>query len=158
MKNDEFKISIKNGEIVIAILLMIIGVFFLITANNTIPENNIAGQPGIGPRAFPVLACWGLIITSAVLIISRLVKSKYSGKVKIFEKEGMKRVILAVVGLIVYYFVTPHTGFIISSIVYLLFIYWVSGYPNKKLLVLLAVLVNLIVYFVFQVLLNVPLP
>jgi len=160
--DNKIKISRNMGEVILSLIFTIIGIIFIIYAFQTIPAENIAGQPGIGPRAFPLLASFGLVIFSLLILINRYLRyrSKTAEEKNIveFEYEGIRRLFFSFAGLIVYYFVTPRIGFLISSILYLLFVYYISGYKNKKLLVFLAVAVNLVIYYVFHGLLNVPLP
>lgn len=160
--DNKIRVSRNMGEVILSFIFTIIGIIFIIYAFKTIPKDNIVGQPGIGPRAFPLLASFGLVIFSLVILINRFLryksKSKEEKNIVVFEYEGVRRLLFSFLGLVAYYFITPRIGFLVSSIIYLTFVYYISGYKNKKMLVFLAIVINLVIYYVFHGLLNVPLP
>lgn len=160
MNDKKININKKIGELILSALFLGVGIFFAFYAFKTIPKENIGGQPGIGPRAFPLLASFGMIIFSIIILVHRLISFKKQKEKNVIEldKKGLIRVFSVIVGLITYYFLIPKIGFLLGSIIFLLFVYFICGYENKKVLIFLAVILNLVVYYVFQILLNVSLP
>lgn len=69
-----------------------------------------------------------------------------------------KRILLFMVSTLVYLAVMSYLGFIISTIIYMPFLMWVLGTKSKKVLVVLPIAFTILLFFLFNNLLGIPLP
>jgi putative tricarboxylic transport membrane protein len=120
------------------------------------------GDP-LGPKAFPALVGGGLIL-SAILLVFETWRKRRALEAKNIEPRGKddKHVALLLVGMIVwtglYYYVFETVGYPIATPIFLfgLLSYFNTGRYVTNVLV--AVCFAAAVYFLFSILLGVPLP
>ena len=146
-------------NIIIAIAFSIFAIVVLIFSA-AIPVS--ASQPlTMGTPTFPRILSYGILFLSAILIFTNFHEArteKKEDRKRFFEPGHLKivgsglSIILACV-IIMYFF-----GFIIAMIIMNIAFLTYFKVKNKLVLVLEPILVPLIIYIVFQNVLNIPLP
>jgi hypothetical protein len=144
MKNRES--SITKEEILFNLFIFLLFIMFFV------------GSFGFGARARQA----PLLVSSLglVLLIIQLLKdlALYKAK-KIKVGQGLDKQLLMIVGVFIAYPVLSLTfGYLISSFLTVLFGLKIMKYKNKKYDYVIAALVSLLMYFIFSVLVQVPLP
>lgn len=124
----------------------------------------MAGQLGngqsYGPDFFPKLILTLLAFTSVLLLGSaaiRLKRETDSQPIKL-DRQMVGKILLFVVVLFAYILLFFVTGFIVSTILFLLAAQWVFGIRKLVLLGSVSVLVPIVLYFVFTLAFKIPLP
>ncbi|MBV1758342.1 MAG: tripartite tricarboxylate transporter TctB family protein [Dethiosulfatibacter sp.] len=120
---------------------ILISVFLIFTLR----EKNFETQ------LFPVVALSILIVLSIILVFQK--------EQKIFEFEKIGTIAKFFALTVVYIMVLPHLGFIISTTCFISTFIIISKYEMKKIVVILyALLVSLILWFVFSYLFGIAIP
>ena len=136
-----------------------ISIFFLIIGGLIFSESltlEYYSDYGPGPG---LLTLWTsiLIIVLSLLYLFTVIKKEFINLSEVFPKgEGFINIIVCIGSLILFIMIVPSTGFLIGSIV-LLLILFKRGY-NWLWSIGLSVSVSLIIFGIFGVLLEVPLP
>ena len=156
----------KKDEIGSGIVLMILAaVFYAFSFRIQYTTSDI-----LGSRFFPQAAAILIILLAAIQIIQALKGNENTPKADAVDnseetevKAGVNpALILTIVSLFAYYFVIQQVGFVITSIIYLLFESWVLmnklERSNKKLVaivlvadVLFPIFLNFIFYNIFHI-------
>ena len=110
------------------------------------------------PALFPVALAILLAIFSSILIIQALIRKE---KLKFsINKETILRIGLFFISLTIYVFVLRYVGFLLSTIIFSIFmINYLKG--NKKISresIIYGVIFSIIVFLIFNYILKVPLP
>lgn len=132
---------------------------------------NVGGS-AVGPRAFPYFLSVLLMICSAVLALRSFIKRRKGGAASETGAAGeaveggdgfrapQRRVAFSLgifILLVVYAQIMQRIGYVIASLVFLSTLLYLLGVRKKRLYVLMVPII-LIVYAVFQMILNVQLP
>lgn len=145
----------KSGfrDISTGFILIAFAIFGYITANNF-------SDPSVsyGSDFFPKLILILLAILSLVLCVKGILNIKNDKSNSSFDKRVFFRIALFMTLLIVYINLFLVTGFIVSSIVFLIIAQYLFGLRKWLKLVLVSVIMPLILYYLFTVLFNIPLP
>lgn len=116
----------------------------------------------------PVL--WIMIILYPIIIWQewRAEKKRKVEKQKTAEEEEdadedtsirlSKKVFLFMIFTFIYLILMNYIGFIISTIVYMPALMWVLGTKSKKMLIILPIVTAMVLFFLFNNLLGIPLP
>lgn len=111
-----------------------------------------------GPSFFPKLVLILLAILSISLLIKGIVSLK-TDKTKIkFNARKVIRVIIYIILLIIYINLFFITGFIISTIFFLIIGQYLFGTRNWFKIIGISIITPIILYYFFTVLFNIPLP
>ena len=149
----------KYGDLATGIVFLVIAVVFYVLAGQLPPS--LLG--GVGSDFVPKILAVGTGILSVLQIISgvKTMKKDFSGEAADEDRPEYIRVLATVAAFGIYVTVMEKVGFLISSIVYL-FAQMVILAPKEKrnflLLEVIAVVFNIVVYFIFRNALNVMLP
>ena len=149
----------KYGDLATGIVFLVIAVVFYVLAGQLPPS--LLG--GVGSDFVPKILAVGTGILSVLQIISgvKTMKKDFSGEAADEDRPEYIRVLATVAAFGIYVTVMEKVGFLISSIVYL-FAQMVILAPKEKrnflLLAVIAVVFNIVVYFIFRNALNVMLP
>ncbi len=149
----------KYGDLATGIVFLVIAVVFYVLAGQLPPS--LLG--GVGSDFVPKILAVGTGILSVLQIISgvKTMKKDFSGEAADEDRPEYIRVLATVAAFGIYVTVMEKVGFLISSIVYL-FAQMVILAPREKrnflLLAVIAVVFNIVVYFIFRNALNVMLP
>lgn len=114
------------------------------------------GQYGPGPGLLPLWVFGALILMSLGLIVNSFMNEVLSLK-DIFPKgKGLKNVILVLLAISVFLFSTKYVGYNIASV--LMFVILFSSAYKWYSNLCISILATAIIFFIFNTLLNVPLP
>jgi len=146
---------VKRVDIVSGSAGILIGAYVLIKCQSY-PQDVVMK---IGPAFFPEMLAAGLILFSALLILQALLGKSIGDYQKLILREkGTQRILLALVGMIVYCAVLKPVGFIVATIPFIMFYMFLLGNRNKLHYVWVPVAITLAVYLVFEKLLVLSLP
>ena len=149
----------KSGDLTVGIVFLAVAVVFYVLAGQLPPS--LLG--GVGSDFVPKILAVGTGILSVMQIVSgvKTMKKDFSGEAPKEDKPEYIRVLATVAAFGIYVTVMENVGYLISSIIYL-FVQMVILAPKEKrnylLLAVIAVVFNVVVYFVFRNALNVMLP
>ena len=111
---------------------------------------------GPGPGLFPLWLSGLLIVLSIAYIIDCYKKNIIQLKDVLPKGEGLRKIILIMVSLVVFYILAPYTGYSVAGIIMLMILfikeykwYWGLG---------ISVVVTVVLFYTFYSVLNVPLP
>jgi len=111
---------------------------------------------GPGPGLFPLWLSGLLIVLSIAYIIDCYKKNIIQLKDVLPKGAGLRKIILIMVSLVVFYFLAPYTGYSVAGIIMLMILfireykwYWGLG---------ISVVVTGVLFYTFYSVLNVPLP
>lgn len=139
----------------IGIILFLFG-SFLYYSNEKL---NVIAYDLLGPKFFPRIVCGGILFLSILLFFTK-VKEERKDKDK--EKLHYKLIILFILISLFYLLSLEYRlGFLISTFLYLLIsIFMLDNYKFKNLpkIVLFSLISTYIIYYFFQILLNLFLP
>lgn len=144
----------KKANIFISILIGVIGILTLLEVK-TFPtgQNNV-----VGPGFFPTIIAIILVALGVILFIQAITTKKEDDiKINLLGSEN-KMAYLVMLITLVYLVAMGFVGFILSSIVYLAVLIIMYGEKSKVKAVICSVGISLLIYFVFNTLLSVPLP
>lgn len=142
----------KKSNIFVSIIIILIGIATLIEVKS-FPQgqNNV-----VGPGFFPGIIAAILIILGIILFIQSIrIKKDEDIKVNLFNSENKLAYIIMGITLI-YLIAINYIGFLISSIIYLTTLITLYGEKNKLKSLVASSIISSAIYFVFNILLNVP--
>lgn len=142
----------KKSNIFVSIIIILIGIATLIEVK-MFPQ----GQSNVvGPGFFPGIIAAILIILGIILFIQSIrIKKDEDIKVNLFNSENKLAYIIMGITLI-YLIAINYIGFLISSIIYLTTLITLYGEKNKLKSLVASSIISSAIYFVFNILLNVP--
>lgn len=142
-------------DISTGLVLIVFSIFAYLVAND-FSEGESLGS--FGPGFFPKIILILLAIFSLGLLIKGILNLK-TEKTKIqFNSKKVIRVATYIVVLIIYINLFFVTGFIISTILFLIVGQYLFGMRNWIKLIAIAVIIPIILYYFFTGLFNIPLP
>lgn len=105
--------------------------------------------------AFPKLVCTIMLAAAAVLLVLTLIKKQV-----VINTSGMHlgHVLIVAAALGLYIFLLPILGYILCSIALGSFLIFMLGYRNIPVTLIGCTIFTAVVFIIFKVLLNVPLP
>lgn len=144
----------KKDDILSGCILIAISIYFL-RESNSLPPSSL-GIPG--SAFFPRLICFAFIIFGGILIIRSFKKGEAERKITLILKQDLIRVLAVILLCGIYIFSIPFLGFILTSILFIVFLMFIFQVKRIGIIILWGFLVTLIIYFIFKILLKVPLP
>lgn len=144
----------KKDDILSGCILIAISIYFL-RESNSLPPSSL-GIPG--SAFFPRLICFAFIIFGGILIIRSFKKVEAERKISLILKQDLIRVLAVILLCGIYIFSIPFLGFILTSILFIVFLMFIFQVKRIGIIILWGFLVTLIIYFIFKILLKVPLP
>lgn len=144
----------KKDDILSGCILIAISIYFL-RESNSLPPSSL-GIPG--SAFFPRLVCFAFIIFGGILIIRSFKKGEAERKITLILKQDLIRVLAVILLCGIYIFSIPFLGFILTSILFIVFLMFIFQVKRIGIIILWGFLVTLIIYFIFKILLKVPLP
>lgn len=108
----------------------------------------------LSPYLFPVLTAIFIMVLAVSLFRESVLLNKTEDK----GHTEWKTIIKYILACLVYYFVMPHLGFLISNIIFLAVLFIFLGERCWWKIALLSIITTVIVYVVFHVFLHVMLP
>ena len=145
----------KKINLIFSGICAAIGIFLIVLAAGY-PTAADYGTGGPGPGLWPIVIS-AFMLALAALLVMKTIKMPAEKNVDVpMWNEGTKRVYITMGILLVYTLVLEFLGFIIATtIMEAVFIHW---FAKKKpwVTAVIALVVTLVIYVVFQYLLNVP--
>ncbi|MBE2898497.1 tripartite tricarboxylate transporter TctB family protein [Pasteurellaceae bacterium 20609_3] len=138
----------------IYIFFLAIAVFALYYAN-TFPDFTMAND--IGAARFPIFFASALALLCVIGIGKTLFKSSTTEAISSLPL-NVKRAIIAIIFNILTIYLIPIIGFYLSSFLFSCALMILLGIKSKINIVLTSLGITILIYVVFQLLLNVPLP
>ena len=144
-----------NSNRVIGVLLLILSGYIWFTANG-FPERTGSGP---GPEFFPKLASFVLAFLSIILFFQRVTKEEANDVDQIsFTRENIKKFILTFLALILFIVLAQFLGFLVSSMLFIVCWMLIMREKNWKFILLLSIIFSIVITFIFEMLLVVPIP
>ena len=147
--------NMKKSNLIFAGICSAIGIFLIVLAAGY-PTAADYGTGVPGPGLWPIVIS-AFMLALAALLVMKTIKMPAEKNVDVpMWNEGTKRVYITMGILLVYTLVLEFLGFIIATtIMEAVFIHW---FAKKKpwVTAVIALVVTLVIYVVFQYLLNVP--
>lgn len=145
----------KKADIIAGLLGLSLS-FYIIIQSGKFPEDNVLL---LGPSFFPrILAVLMLVMSTTLIITALLGKSARTAEKLDIRDPGIQRSIITLAATVIYLLLLKPVGFIVDTIVYLIFLMYLLKLRNYLQMVLVAVGVSVAVYYVFRVALNITLP
>lgn len=144
----------KKDDILSGCILIAISIYFL-RESNSLPSSSL-GIPG--SAFFPRLVCFAFVIFGGILIIRSFKKGEAERKITLILKQDLIRVLAVILLCGIYIFSMPFLGFILTSILFIVLLMFIFQVKRIGIIILWGFLVTLIIYFIFKILLKVPLP
>jgi len=146
---------LKKADIIAGILGLFVA-FYVIMESGKFPEDNVLLM---GPSFFPrILAVFMIVMSISLIVVALMGKSAKNAEKLDIRDPGIQRSIIALVATIIYLFLFKRLGFILDSILYLMFLMYLLKLRNYVQMVLVSVGVSVAVYFIFKVGLSITLP
>jgi len=145
----------KVADIIGGMVGILIGLYAIWEGTNMPPDYIMK----VGPSFFPSVLAGFLILFSGVLIINAL-RGKSVGtveRVKLSDK-GVQRGLITLAATIVFCAVLEPVGFMLSSIVFLVFMMALMGNRKPWQLLIAPPLVTISVWLIFEKVLNLSMP
>lgn len=143
---------LKNLGVWVGIVILLFGTVMFVMSTSL----SYYGQYGPGPGLFPSWLSGVLIILSILFIVDSAKKQQLRFRAVMPERKVMKRLAATVGAIALFIVIAPYVGFTLASIVVLLILLlpsfswlWSIG---------IAVAVTLVLFVIFDVMLNIPLP
>ncbi|NLT95980.1 MAG: tripartite tricarboxylate transporter TctB family protein [Clostridia bacterium] len=145
----------KKADIIAGLLGLALS-FYIIVQSGKFPEDHVLL---LGPSFFPRILAGLMVVMSTVLIIKALLGKSAPTAEKLYIKDpGIQRSIITLIATVIYLLLLKRVGFIVDTIVYLMFLMYLLKLRDYLKMVLVAVGVTFAVYYVFKVALNIALP
>lgn len=150
-----FGVRMKRADIIAGILgLALSGYIFFVTAG--FPEDQVVR---VGPAFFPRMLAAGLAIFSLILLFNAIIRRQQESDTHFSLKDpGTRRAIISLAATIIYCLCFDLLGFITCTIIYLLFLMLLLKERRYVQMTITALVVTMVVFFIFKVLLNITLP
>lgn len=145
----------KSGlrDISTGVILFIFSIFGYIIANDFSEPNDF-----YGPDFFPKLILIALAILSLGLGIKGVINLKDDKSKNYLDKKVFFLILVYILLLIVYINLFFITGFIISTIIFLIVAQYLFGLRKWITIFLVSIIVPFTLYYLFTALFNIPLP
>ena len=117
----------KKADIIAGILGILLS-FYIFMESAKFPEDNVLLM---GPSFFPrILAVLMLIMSIALIVIALMGKSAKTAEKLDIRDPGIQRSIIALVATVIYLLLFKRLGFILDSILYLMFLMYLLKLRN----------------------------
>lgn len=113
-------------------------------------------NPGMGFMAFGASGL--LVILSSIVFLQTFYEKEEAITTSLFSKAICKRVLLLLIPLLIYPWMMPLVGYLISTFLLMLFFFWILERKKVWLVLILSFLTTIITYYVFSVWLNCQFP
>lgn len=145
----------KKADIIAGIIGLCLSAYVIWDASQ-FPEDHVLL---LGPSFFPIALAIGLALFSIVLIgLALCGKSLPCTDPFDIKSPSIHRALISLLASILYCIVIDYLGFIITSIVYLLFLLYLLKVRNYKKMLSVSIGVTIVIYGIFHTLLDITLP
>ena len=143
------------GEIITSLLILVTSCYLYIEAMRL---RQFRAYAEVGPDFWPKIVLFCLIVLSAILTASNVIKWRKSRGEVSHREEGWKRVLIAVLLAVGYIYLLKPLGFIVASPLFIIGMMLLIMPKRKKVIPLAVVCIMGMIYILFGKLLFVPLP
>ena len=144
----------KNCDLVSSMIFIVLGIIFC-TGGLKYKLSHF-GSPGAG--FFPFLFGLVLIGFSISLLVLSITGVKKPSEKFFPQKDSLRKILMAVLALLVYILVLPHTGFLLITFLFIVFTLRFFEPANWTSTLLAAFLTTVISFVLFEIWLGVQLP
>jgi len=144
---------------IVALAFVVLGIVGFAVVSK-LPFSNPVTRVG-GPATFPAAFLVIIITFSVILAVTELVSSfsasglPESGSM---EKKDIARILLLIAAVSVYILILDTAGFLVATPLFIIALFWLFGYRNKIISLVLAIGFPVILYLLFRVFLKISLP
>lgn len=143
------------GEVIMSLFILVISCYLYVEAMRL---GEFRAYKEVGPDFWPKIVLVCLIILSAALTISNVIKWRKS-RDKVSEREaGWKRVLIVVLLAVAYVYFLKPLGFIVVSPLFIIGMMLLIMPERKKVIPFAVLGIMVMIYIIFSKLLFVPLP
>ena len=133
---------------------VLFGIFVLVQAKK-LPQ----AKMGIGPGDYPAFVAIVIISLGLIQAVKALLTNNSSAQTReAFDAQRAKKVFLLVAGTFAYVFLMKYVGFLLLSPFFLLFLFWMFVYSNRRKAIVISITVSVVLYFLFMYAFQVLLP
>ncbi len=148
------------GEIIIAVLFLLLSIFMFINSNGFVSNFD---RGTLGAAGFPKLIAIFMFFLALIYLIKYIMANKKSNRTFDFKSiyEEYKFVIITVLLFLFYVITMKFIGFIISTSIYLLASQWLLSDRKKKnipIIIIMTLFISLGTYYFFTTYLSVTFP
>lgn len=148
----------------IFVALGLVAVFGLIPSGVVVPGS--VSIPALSPDFWPYAIAWGVILSSALLLLEVSTLKVPSGEeddtaeaqYQLATLPAFLRTVVMIFALFLFYFVLTHLGIVASSIVLMPTMMLFFGEKNWKYILPLSVLLPIVLYLFFLHVAGIPMP
>lgn len=144
--------KVASRDIFLSIVILIFSVSAFLYSNN------FANNEFYGPDFFPKLITISMMILGGYMLVKSLLTFRKSTEAFEFNQQTALKIVLFILLMAGYFLLFFIVGFIISSIIFLIFAQWIFGVKNKLIVIMVSVLVPIGLYLFFTQLFNIPIP
>jgi putative tricarboxylic transport membrane protein len=138
--------TLNTADIISCLSMYGISVFFIVEST---------GLPDAS-AAFPQAVAWILVgLTTLYIVKGLLGKTKEERK---REETVARKFVLTAAASVAYVAMIQVTGYLLTTVVFLVGLFWALGYRRRFMAVIIALTVVIVVYAGFRLALGVPLP
>ncbi|MCD8052996.1 MAG: tripartite tricarboxylate transporter TctB family protein [Lachnospiraceae bacterium] len=123
---------------------------------------NVLIEGMVTTRFMPYVVTILIAVCAVVDIVETYVKGRASeegrAEIRYFDVRGLLRVLASVISLVVWLFILPRLGFVLSTVLLGIVTMWLLGERNWKVILVLSVILSLSVYCIFKLGLDLRLP
>lgn len=123
---------------------------------------NVLIEGMVTTRLMPYVVTILIAVCAVVDIVETYVKGRASeegrAEIRYFDVRGLLRVLASVISLVVWLFILPRLGFVLSTVLLGIVTMWLLGERNWKVILVLSVILSLSVYCIFKLGLDLRLP
>ncbi|SMP40608.1 Tripartite tricarboxylate transporter TctB family protein [Sphaerochaeta associata] len=128
---------------------------FVFVQSKKLPQ----AKMGIGPGDYPAFVAIIIISLGLIQAVKALLANNSSAQTReAFDAQRAKKVFLLVSGTFAYVFMMKFMGFLLLSPFFLLFLFWMFGYSNRRKAIVISITVSVVIYFLFMYAFQVLLP
>jgi len=128
---------------------------FVFVQSKKLPQ----AKMGIGPGDYPAFVAIIIISLGLIQAVKALLSDASAAQQgEAFDARRAKKVFLLVFGTFAYVFLMKYVGFLLLSPFFLLFLFWMFGYSNRRKAIVISITVSVVLYFLFMYAFQVLLP
>ena len=149
-------------DMLVGLSAILIALFFLSAAPFQITGRS--DDYGISGRTLPVLIAGVLLVLGAYLFVRNLIHSRRAApraerpEAKRDRRHRFGRAALYIGAIAVYIVGFSYVDYILSTILMVAFGMWLSGFRNRIAFMCIALIMPVLIYYVFSVVMEIPLP
>ena len=146
--------ALKKHNIIVGLLGILLSIYVIVVANR-FPGDILRMGPNFFPKTLAILM---IIFSGILIVVTTLDKSGESSGRFNLKDPGIQRSFIALLGTIVYLLLFKKLGFVLDTILYLMFLMYLLKLRHYVQMILVSVAMSLTVFYIFRNVLNITLP